>query len=74
MIRRPGSQSKVPNLDLHIVCQEHVPQLEVPVYDAPSMDVGHALRQLVDVVAHFRLGEGMAVLHHVHQRLHTHNG
>lgn len=56
-------------LDLHVVVEEDVPELEVPVDDAVLVQVVDALQQLCHVVASLGFGHGLAALVELQQGL-----
>ena len=62
-----GGQSKVANLDPHVVIEEEVPQLDVTVDDVPSMEVVHSQQGLLHQVADLRLRQGLAPFVQLHQ-------
>ena len=47
------SQTKVPDFDLHRVCQQNISQFQVPMYDALAMQMSKAGDNLPHDVAHF---------------------
>lgn len=64
-----GCESKVANFDCHILREEHVAQFEVAVNNPVAVNVAESVGQLAQVEAHLRLGQRLAVLHHVDQAL-----
>ena len=64
-----GGQAEVPDLDRHVLRQEHVAQFEISVNDPHSVHIPQAVSQLPEIVANLRLCQRFAVLHDVHQAL-----
>jgi hypothetical protein len=68
-ILHSGRESEICDLGVHLVVDEHVAKLEVAMDNVLGVEVLAALHELTHVVTDLRLREGLAGLHHVHQRL-----
>lgn len=64
-----GGQTKVTNLDGHVVGEEEIAKLEITVDDVLAVDVVHPGAERRHVVACLRLRHRHATLEHVDQRL-----
>lgn len=68
---QPSCQPKIPHLEFHVLGDEEISQLEVPVQDASLVQVLEAGKNLPQVVANLWLQQGVSGLPDVGQGLST---
>ena len=64
-----SGQPKVPDLNAHCICKEHVAKFEISMDDTMTVKIPHAFYYLKHEVAHLRLRQVLPQLKHVKERL-----
>lgn len=66
---QPGSKTKIPHLQFHVLSDKKISQLEVSVQDASLVQIFESGKDLSQVVAYFWLQQGVPGLPDVGQGL-----